>query len=94
MLFTAREPAETRAQRPGWRNNLNRKCYRLVKTWCAALTPVIGPCIGQDGWQKHIPSFQLGRIKGPSRIVYLIAAMGGWGFCLSVENPTASPAFD
>lgn len=60
------------------------ECYGQVKTWCAALTPLIGPCIGQDGWQKHIPSFQLGRIKGPSQIVYLIAAMGQVGtLCLS-----------
>lgn len=35
--------------------------------------------LAEDGWQKHRPSFQLGRIMDPSQIVYLIAAMGGWG---------------
>lgn len=94
MLFTVGNLQKRGGRDQGGEITLIAECYRWVKTWCAALTPVIGHCIGQDGWQKHIPSFQLGRIKGPSRIVYLIAAMGGWGFCLSVENPTASPAFD
>jgi hypothetical protein len=32
--------------------------------------------LAPDGWHKHRPSFQLGSIKDPGQMVYLIAAMG------------------